>query len=1184
MFYEILKFELNYHRQQYAFYVMSGIVFLLFFLATSTPNVSIGGSGPNLNLNGSLVVINSLGAVSFISILLSIAFTANSVIRDYEFKTIELFLSRPLSKRGFIYGRFFGSFVFGVLVYLAGLMGVLLGEFMPWLDPERLGAFSFTPYVYGTLVLGLPNLLIFSAIFFCITALTRSLAYTYVAAVGLLMLSFLVDFYTDKDTVQLTSFLDPFGSVAIEDMTRYWTPFESNSNLPPLEGSILFNRLLWLGVGVVFIGLAYRLFPFSINRSRKQPAASKPEQLESTSAVKAKVSVQQQFGFRSEIGQYWSQTRLEVRNIVTSVPFIVIMLLGMVQVVSAAAGNLGNVFGTPVYPTTINMIEVINGVFTLSLLAVLVYMSGEMMSRERSTHSHEIMDAMPYPNWIMIGAKWSGLAIVVILMLLSVIVAAMAFQFAKGFTDINILQYLVGLLFFFQLPLYLMVTLSVFFYVLVRNKYFAMFLMIVYVVSALALPNMGFEHYLYRLDQVGMVYSDFTGYNQNLAGHLWQTFYWGLFGCLLLLVSHLLWPRGSEDHWKNRVKSIRDRMTQPVVISIWAASTGFLLVGGFIYYNTNVLNVYQTREDTEVLQADYEKAFKQYENMTVPGLKKVYVDVDIYPERREVEASGYYEMINTSDAPIEQVHFSDPVGVEVLRLSLPASSLAFDERLGYRIYTLEEPLQPGQEMKVEFDVAWLTPGFANNGHTPKLASNGTFFNNTDLFPMQGYQSGNEIQDNNTRREQGLSPVERQRDLDDPMGRESVGFYSDSRVEFETVVSTSVGQIAIAPGYLQKDWQEAGRHYYHYKMDSPIWNFMSFVSADYRVKRDVWNDVAIEIYYLHDYNIDTMIASTKDSLEYFSKNFSPYQYRQFRIMEFPRFQGRFAQSFPNTIPFSESIGFTADLRDKTEIDTVYYVTAHELAHQWWAHQVLGANVQGSTMLVETLSQYSALMVMEQTYGADRMKQFLSFELDRYLQGRGGEIIEELPLYRVENQPYIHYQKGSLVFYALKDLMGAEAINDALATFTDQYAFKGAPFPTTRDLLALLRERADPIYADTITDLFEKIVLFDVKVDEVEMTELADGGYEVTFDVIASKYEANGEGFETEVPISDWIDIAVLGEKQGESEIPEILYIEKAHIVKNADSFTIRLNEKPVSVGIDPLNKLVDRNPDDNVKDV
>jgi ABC-2 type transport system permease protein len=38
--------------------------------------------------------------------------------------------------------------------------------------------------------------------------------------------------------------------------------------------------------------------------------------------------------------------------------------------------------------------------------------------------------------------------------------------------------------------------------------------------------------------------------------------------------------------------------------------------------------------------------------------------------------------------------------------------------------------------------------------------------------------------------------------------------------------------------------------------------------------------------------------------------------------------------------------------------VFYVVAHEMGHQWWAHQVMGADMQGSTLLSETMSQYSS----------------------------------------------------------------------------------------------------------------------------------------------------------------------------------------------------------------------------------
>ena len=84
----------------------------------------------------------------------------------------------------------------------------------------------------------------------------------------------------------------------------------------------------------------------------------------------------------------------------------------------------------------------------------------------------------------------------------------------------------------------------------------------------------------------------------------------------------------------------------------------------------------------------------------------------------------------------------------------------------------------------------------------------------------------------------------------------------------------------------------------------------------------------------------------------------------------------------------------------------------MAHQYWAHQVVGADMQGGTLSSETLAQYSALMVMKKRFGPDQIRRFLKYELDSYLSNRKSEAVEELPLMRVENQGYIHYRKGSL----------------------------------------------------------------------------------------------------------------------------------------------------------------------------
>jgi aminopeptidase N len=396
-----------------------------------------------------------------------------------------------------------------------------------------------------------------------------------------------------------------------------------------------------------------------------------------------------------------------------------------------------------------------------------------------------------------------------------------------------------------------------------------------------------------------------------------------------------------------------------------------------------------------------------------------------------------------------------------------------------------------------------------------------------------------------------------------------------------------GQVAIAPGYLEEEWEENGRRYFHYRMDAPIQNFFSYLSADYSVATDRWNDVDISVYYHapHDYNVQRMIEGVKHSLDYFSREFSPYQYRQVRILEFPAYES-FAQSFPNTIPYSESIGFVADI-DEEDVDYVFYVTAHEIAHQWWAHQVMGANTQGGTVLVETLAQYSALMVMEQKYGPQIMRRFLKYELDNYLRNRGSEMIEELPLMRVENQGYIHYRKGSLVMYALKDYIGEEAVNRALRRLIENHAYQYEPYTTSLDLIRYLRDEAESEeQQQLITDLFERIVLYDLRVTEAEVSELDDGRFEVRMTVAASKFEADGEGREQERPLDLSIDIGAFSKNPDEAkpgEEPEI-YLRKHRISEPETVIRLTLDEAPTHVGIDPYNKLVDRNSGDNVKSV
>ena len=477
-------------------------------------------------------------------------------------------------------------------------------------------------------------------------------------------------------------------------------------------------------------------------------------------------------------------------------------------------------------------------------------------------------------------------------------------------------------------------------------------------------------------------------------------------------------------------------------------------------------------------------------------------------------------------------------------------------------------------------------GFENQVTTPELVRNGTFFNNFDYFPHLGYAPGRELTDPNDRRKHELPERARMPELGDEAARQFNYVVRDADwMEFETVVSTTPGQIALAPGYLEREWEEDGRRYFHYKMDAPILGFFAYLSADWEVARDTWNDVEIAVYHhqKHPYNTQRMIDAVKKSLDYFTREFGPYQHRQVRIIEFPRY-ATFAQAFPNTIPYSESIGFIARIEEEEDIDYVFYVTAHEVAHQWWAHQVIGSLMQGSTVLSETMSQYSAMMVMEEEYGPEQMRKFLKYELDTYLRGRGSELIAEMPLLQVENQGYIHYRKGSVVMYALRDYLGEDVLNAAIRRFRDDVAFTGPPYTTSAHFLDYIRDAVPEDRAGIIEDLFETITLWDNRAVEATVEAAPGGQSSVRIVIEAAKIRADELGAENQVPMDDLVDIGVFGAvTDGSPPEGELLYLEK-HRIQGDTVLVIPVSGTPVQAGVDPLNKLIDRNPEDNLVQV
>ncbi len=1192
MFGEILRFELRQQLRSPLFWLIAFALAALAFMAASSDTVTIGGGIGNIHRNAPFVVIQVLGFFSVLGLFLLTIFVAGAALRDFESGTAELMFSTPIRRSAYLGGRFAAGWLVSVLILVAVALGTWLGSLMPWLDPARLGPTPWAAYAWGLGVLVVPNLFFLGALLFLLATLTRSMLGTYIGVIAFFVLWTIAGVALGKGNIShltLGALIDPFGLGAMDLATRYWTPADRNVRIPGLFGVMLGNRALWLAIGVGLLATTIALFkpdreglqPWRRRRASTQAQVPAP----SPASPITMPTVHLQTGAGARLVQFLRLAWFDTRSVLRGTAFLVMLAFGFLNL-AASLYFSEQIFGTSVWPVTHLMTQAMDQSYTFLLVIIIGFYAGELVWRERDARISQVTDAFPTPDWIPLLSKITALAAIILAFLVAGSLLSIGYQLLRGYANLQPLVYLqyIGL----DLPRFLLLAiLAVVLQVWANNKFVGYGLLVAYLVAMIVLAQFHLADHLYRYGTApDAPYSDMNGYGTFWIGNLWFRAYWACLAIALLVTAAWYWVRGNEGGWRARGRIAWQRAGAPAGLLLAASLVGFVAIGAFAFHNTHGLYRYLSHDAEQLRSADHEKAYRRYMGVAGPRITAVEVTVAIHPQQRRADVDGHYTLVNKHAEPISELYVElppSPARAFHFDFDLPAHTvLQADAVHGVYRYRLDTPLEPGASMEFGFRIHAGYPGFSNEPTGEQLVQNGTFINSF-AFPRFCYNDGRELSDNNDRRKYGLGPVSRMAKRDDAAAHANNALSCDADwVHFEATLSTDADQIALAPGYLEREWTEGDRRWFHYVQDTPILDFFSFQSARYEVARDHWHDVALEVYHdaKHPYNIQRMLTAMKLSFDYYTTNFGPYQFRQLRILEFPGYSS-FAQSFANTVPFSESIGFIADLRKATDIDYVTYVTAHEIAHQWWAHQAIGANVQGATMLSETLAQYSALMVMKHLYGKDQMRKFLKYELDRYLSGRADEKIEELPLALVENQPYIHYRKGSVIMYALADYIGEDKVNLALRTWLDRVRFQQPPYTDTRDLIAELRAVAGPGNQNLITDFFDRITLFDSRMVSATSRQLADGRHEVTMNIHAAKFHADGKGKETPARLDIPITIGVFAKPApGEGEDGKPLYLERRTVADGDSTITVTVDGEPWEAGIDPFNELIDRVSDDN----
>ena len=1211
MFNEIFLFEIRNRVRRPAVYVyfLAVLAFTLFSFSTGSLPV-----GEKEHINSPILISFWFCAMTMLMSIVSSSVMGMAIFRDIEYQTKDYYLTYPITKAGYFWGRFFGSFVFMVLIALALPLGVWLSTHLgPAIGKATAAQYGVNKpmfYLYPFLTLALPNLFFTSALFYGLVAVMRNVKIIYFGGLMLFLCYFIALFFLNH-TANMTviGMADPFALNWVRAQMFNSNYIQQNNDVLTVSGPLLYNRLLWPGIGIAIVLVTYLRFNFErFFAGRRDKAMEDEAGVRSGSALNTPgVSFSGTYN-RRVMG---SLVRLELLNIIRDNYFWIIVglggaFLGFAFWMGASNGEVSD------YPRTVLLLAVFSDAFPFFIFFIISFYTGETLQRDKLTRYAFINDSLPPPNWVLNGSKLIPLVVISVGLSVLPILVGVAVQLLKGYTHLKWNLYLTYL-FVILLPKFLAGAAFCYVIQVVFNNKFAGFALAVPLwIGMFFLDATGTFNYRLLLYSYtpNTGFSDMDGMGHMVGPISWYDLYWLLGAGLLIVIAALWYHRGVSSTLKERWRLIPERLNG-LTKGIGAVLLGcFLAVGGYIYYNVSYLNVWLTHDEEQNRAIIYEKALKKYQGLPLPRVASVVSTIDLFPAEKRAVTDAAVTIRNETDKPISEL-LLDADGLTEYSITDGGFPVPFIYPLSYsrgmfsffraaidtadfRLYQLLKPLAPGDSAVLRVQSVVRHNGFANGLYASNMLNNGTFFGGG--LPGLGYDDDDEVSSPYVRQKAGLPPkVEEAFAQNDPLGMNRLKAGAAASLHrMEVTVSVPGDQTAVSQGDLVGQWTANGRNYFHYVADRPgMYPPFVIAAARYAVKRDsVLSDhpVNIQIYYNPDqgYNLDHYMSAYKDGVAYYSTAYGPYPFRSIRQVQGTNY-GPWEATTTAMNVYHEANGWNAHFTDPNQRDFLYIETSLALAQQWWRYQVAPNNTVGSLVISEGLSNYDALVMAEKKYGVENMRRMLMDRIREYSFIRRRLTEREHPVLTADMW-FEWGPKAGYVLYELRDLIGADSMDAALREFRDSFAFRGrGPFAGANDLYAVLKRHVPDSLRYYMTDTWEKVSFYDNKV--ISASAVATGRpdeYAVTMTVNIDKLYKDERGDEVPaVGMDDYIDIGVLGtDKRGGSGRMEknFLFRQKYKLTRGQHVIKVLVKGKPEGVGVDPIGLLVDQKYDDNLKKI
>jgi ABC-type transport system involved in multi-copper enzyme maturation permease subunit len=1181
---EVARFEFGYQaRRPFTWLYFAAALGLSFTITAARTEEALGG-GHWVNAPYVIALLTAIGSI--MGLLASAAFAGEAGARDPESRMAALVYTSPLQEKSYVTGRFIAAFLLNALVLALFQVAMLVVVLVYTIPPELVGPIRISTYLSALVLLGLPNAFLATALLFGLSLLTRRSVSSYLGAVILFFISiFVYGIVASRMGMwELAKVLDPLGVTVLSEISKTTTGAQKNALDLWSSSSLLINRAVWLTVAATIVAITHLRFRFETAGTRTwwKRSAESPTGLEirERSVPITVPRVDTASGSSVRIQQLVTIISESFRQIAISWGGLILVLLSLITAILGPKAMAH--FGVPVVPTTEQMISWIGhpGEIIWFIVPILsAYYAGELVWRDRETRLSEIADATPVPEWVQMVGRYVGLALLLVAYQVMLIIACMVIQTQMGYHTYEPGLYIRAVLGLSLIEHLLFAGLAFALHVIINQKYVAYLAIVGVYVFMTQAPGMGIENHLAIFgSSPEWTYSDMIGFGPSISPWMWYKAYWAGIVVLLCVAAVLFWVRGREQGFKARIAIARERLSAGSIGIAIAMVALIIGTSGFIVYNTTVLNPDVSLDARLDARAKYEKTYGKFANLPQPRLNGISIRAELYPKDHEAVVHTMYTLVNHTTSPISAIHFLPDNEVETSEATFdrPAKATVNDKTLYYSIYELSSPLLPGDSVRVSFDVRFKPKGFTNDGVDASVVANGTYFEGLDWLPDIGYQREKELGTKVDRMQHGLGPREEIPSLDDPAAR-----YRGSahRIAFDATIATDLDQTAVAPGELRRTWAENGRRYFHYVADAPIRNDFAIYSARYAVATAKWNDVQIQIVHHpgHTTNVDRMIASARASLDYFTKNFGPYPYKELRFVEQPG-QSMTLHASPINISYQEAFAGLNSGADPRKFDLAYAAAAHEIGHQWWGNQLSPADVQGAPLLTESLAWYSAMCIVAASHGEDHLQRLLDmFHGSAWMISRGGS-----PLLRIYDR-WAAYRKGPFAMMALREYIGESQVNAALRRLFDKYKAGEPPQPLSTDLYSELVAVTPDSLRSFLSDLFERNTYWEVSTKSVTADSIGNGKWRVTLEVLARKVIVDKQGAEKEIPMNDLVEIGVYS--VGGTTTRGIELHRALHRIKTGTQrVTVIVDKKPIRAGIDPRYLLIDDEPENNILEI